>query len=158
MGLYNGFGGKIDPGETAAEAAARELQEEAGITALLEHRGTLFFSSANSKEAAYIEIFYAEDYSGTVTESEEMRPQWFAIGKALITDTPGRDGQGARGASNHDPEEPAEFAPIPFHTMWEDDPLWLPLLLAGRHFIGRVDFGPDGHLQKWWFGVKPVSP
>ncbi|KZT12768.1 uncharacterized protein LAESUDRAFT_689577 [Laetiporus sulphureus 93-53] len=128
--LFNGFGGKVDVGETPLEAAIRELEEEAGITAPLEHCGTLFFTSTDSKEAAYIEVFYAEQFSGT-----EMRPQWFAISSAKE--------QG--------------LDPIPFDKMWEDDRLWMRLLLGGCHFVGRVDFGPDAHLQKWWFGVRPRS-
>jgi 8-oxo-dGTP pyrophosphatase MutT (NUDIX family) len=29
---YNGFGGKIEPGETIVAAAIRETEEEAGVT------------------------------------------------------------------------------------------------------------------------------
>ena len=32
-GYFNGFGGKVEAGETVVEAAHRELQEEAGVTA-----------------------------------------------------------------------------------------------------------------------------
>ena len=32
-GKWNGFGGKLEPGETVEEAAVRELQEESGVTA-----------------------------------------------------------------------------------------------------------------------------
>ena len=31
-GKWNGFGGKLEPGETVVEAAAREVQEECGLT------------------------------------------------------------------------------------------------------------------------------
>jgi 8-oxo-dGTP diphosphatase len=34
---WGGFGGKIEPGETLAMCAARELQEEAGIQVTVEH-------------------------------------------------------------------------------------------------------------------------
>ena len=43
-------------------------QEEAGITAKLEHRGTLFFMSPEIAEAARIEVYYAEDFDGNITE------------------------------------------------------------------------------------------
>ena len=32
VGKWNGFGGKIEPGETMRQCAARELREESGIT------------------------------------------------------------------------------------------------------------------------------
>ena len=31
-GKWNGFGGKLEPGETVVEAAAREVKEECGLT------------------------------------------------------------------------------------------------------------------------------
>lgn len=36
-GIYNGVGGKIEPGETPVEAAVRELKEEAGLDELQEY-------------------------------------------------------------------------------------------------------------------------
>jgi hypothetical protein len=44
------------------------------------------------------------------TESEEMRPQWW------------------------------DFDQVPFDSMWADDPLWFPLLLAGKSFVGTIVF------------------
>ncbi|HBY09281.1 MAG TPA: hypothetical protein DEH22_16440, partial [Chloroflexi bacterium] len=32
QGKYTGFGGKVEPGETVAEAALRELTEETSVT------------------------------------------------------------------------------------------------------------------------------
>jgi hypothetical protein len=44
QGYYNGFGGKVETGETVEEAAARELKEEAGVVAVsMEKRGILTF-------------------------------------------------------------------------------------------------------------------
>ncbi|KAH9555225.1 hypothetical protein CY35_08G103800 [Sphagnum magellanicum] len=44
QGYYNGFGGKVETGETVEEAAARELEEEAGVVAVsMEKRGILTF-------------------------------------------------------------------------------------------------------------------
>ncbi|KAH9932216.1 NUDIX hydrolase domain-like protein [Fomitopsis serialis] len=146
-GLYNGFGGKVDPGETPAEAAVRELKEEAGITAKLEHRGTLFFMSPEIAEAARIEVYYAEDFDGNITESEEMRPEWFAI-----PDTDARHHHIIQNPRQVDGTSGLRF--IPYDEMWEDDAVWLPAFLSGRHFIGRADFGTAGRLQKWWFALK----
>ncbi|OCH91301.1 hypothetical protein OBBRIDRAFT_812243 [Obba rivulosa] len=143
--LYNGFGGKVDPGETSVEAAVRELQEEAGITAPLRHSGVLFFTVSDVAHAFYIDVYYANEYSGTIEETEEMRPQWFSVE------------QNATGTQHNSNKTDSEFAPIPYEQMWADDPFWLPLLIQGRPFIGRADFGADGRMQKWWFAEIPVS-
>ncbi|PCH44731.1 hypothetical protein WOLCODRAFT_78040, partial [Wolfiporia cocos MD-104 SS10] len=145
-------GGKVDPGETPAEAAVRELQEEAGITAALEHRGTLFFMSAASTEAAYVEIYYSEEFSGIVTESEEMRPQWFLVGEGA--DPVGKAKGDSSATQSLTAEHSAKLPRIPYEQMWEDDRFWLPRMLAGQHFAGRVDLGSDGKMLKWWFGLQ----
>ncbi|KAH9835392.1 uncharacterized protein C8Q71DRAFT_812065 [Rhodofomes roseus] len=147
-GLYNGFGGKVDKGETPAEAAARELEGRlSGITAQLEHRATLLFMSPEITEAAHIEVYYAEKFEGTVTESEEMRPEWFAI-----PDTEARHKDVIQNPKQVDDASGLRF--IPYDKMWEDDALWLPAFLSGHRFIGRADVGTDGHLQKSWFALK----
>lgn len=77
----------------------------------------------------------------TVRRTEEMRPQWFSATQ-----------------STSEMDVTPEFLPIPYETMWTDDPFWLPLLIQGRPFVGRVDFGPDNYMQKWWFAEIPSSP
>ncbi|KAG6824027.1 hypothetical protein H0H92_008231, partial [Tricholoma furcatifolium] len=80
---YNGFGGKVEPGETFQQAAVRELKEEAGITAPLEYAGTLLFTTDGANDFAFnIEVYRADEYTGTVTETDEMRPEWFALPSA----------------------------------------------------------------------------
>ena len=53
-----------------------------------------------------------------------------------------------------EPEETEEAAPIwtpveriPYQEMWEDDELWLPLVLRGRQFSGRFIFDRDRMLD-----------
>lgn len=107
MGRWNGFGGKIEKGETIEEAAHRELQEEAGIrTPSLEKHGVILFEFEGNPELLEIHIFKANDFSGEITESDEMRPHWFHVDE------------------------------IPFSNMWPDDTHWLPLFLAGKKFKG----------------------
>ncbi len=36
---------------------------------------------------------------------------------------------------------------IPYEQMWEDDELWLPLVLRGRQFSGRFIFDRDAMLD-----------
>ncbi|KAI9511618.1 hypothetical protein F5148DRAFT_1169213 [Russula earlei] len=142
--LYNGFGGKVEDGESPGQAALRELKEECGVEARLNHCGTLLFVTTGEPEWAFqIELYRADAYSGTLIESEEMRPEWF---------------------SAHDdhpleiPEIPhPSLRPIPYDSMWPDDVHWLPLLLANRPFVGRADFVNDTpgkyNMLRWWFGV-----
>ncbi|KAJ2915875.1 hypothetical protein MD484_g4536, partial [Candolleomyces efflorescens] len=134
IGKFNGFGGKVDQGETPLEAAKRELEEEAGIQAPLEYAGTLIFLTDDVEWAFHIHIYRADTYTGTVTESEEMKPEWFSASEDTATDLP----------------------PIPFDRMWETDDAWLPLLIAKKTFIGRADFvGPKDQSKpyKWWYGT-----
>lgn len=144
--IYNGFGGKVEPGETPLEAAARELQEEAGIQASLKHVGMLFFVSEGIDQAFQIEIYRADGYSGIITETEEMLPSWFRIPKDHSVT--GDDGD--------------DVPPIPFDKMWGSDRFWIPLLLANRPFVGRTDFGQKEEgkfkLLRWWFGVADLEP
>ncbi|KAF9457142.1 NUDIX hydrolase domain-like protein [Collybia nuda] len=131
---YNGFGGKVEEGETYLQAALRELEEEAGITAPLEHAGSLLFLTEGIEKAFQIEIYRATEYSGTISETEEMRPEWFSLGPADKTD----------------------IQELPFDKMWDTDRHWLPLLASGQKFVGRADFKCSGEVftaHKWWYGV-----
>ncbi|KAF8489733.1 hypothetical protein F5888DRAFT_1796133 [Russula emetica] len=131
--LYNGFGGKVEDGELPAQAALRELKEECGIEAPLNHCGTLLF----------IELYRSDTYGGTLIETEEMRPEWFSAIDAQSPEVSEKTN--------------AILPPIPYGSMWPDDVHWMPLLLANRPFVGRADFDADASgkytMLKWWFGV-----
>ena len=115
VGKYNGFGGKIDPGETVAQAALREMREETGLSvapAAASLVGHLSFSFEGSVERMSVSVFSAPAAAATgeVVESDEMAPKWFAIDA------------------------------IPYTAMWADDIHWLPHLLAGSRFVGSFHF------------------
>ncbi|KAF8271888.1 hypothetical protein EI94DRAFT_1678835 [Lactarius quietus] len=141
--FYNGFGGKVEAGETPAQAAARELKEECGIEASLEHCGTLLFVTKGGPEWAFqIEIYRADTYSGTLIETEEMRPEWFSATSKETETTLTSD---------------ETLSSIPYDFMWPDDVHWMPLLLAKRPFVGRADFDTDSSggykLRRWCFST-----
>lgn len=111
IGKWNGFGGKVEPGETFEEAARRELREEAGIGVdMMLSVGRLSFSFEGGDPELDVHVFEARSVIGEPVESEEMAPAWF------------------------------EESAIPFGEMWADDEHWLPLLLAGKRFAGSFHF------------------
>lgn len=118
VGKWNGFGGKVKDGETIAEAAARELQEEAGINAdpndLAQVAQLEFWFADTPIFEAH--VFTVHSWRGEPAESDEMRPQWFS------------------------------HADIPWDTMWSDDPIWLPEVLAGRTVKGVFRFDEAGEI------------
>lgn len=119
-GRWNGFGGKIEPGETTEEAAKREMLEESGVSIeAMELVGRHEFEFAkNPGEILEVPVYRVEAFSGEPKETEEMRPQWFA------------------------------FDEIPFDTMWADDRYWMALFLEGKKFKGYFLFGEGDKILK----------
>jgi ADP-ribose pyrophosphatase YjhB (NUDIX family) len=114
MGRWNGFGGKVDAGETIEQAAIREMQEEACVKVKnLAKKGVLDFEFQDNPEILEVHIFHTEEFSGVPNETDEMKPQWFGIDC------------------------------IPFDEMWPDDRMWFPLFLAGKKFQGRFLFSRE---------------
>ncbi|ORX93781.1 hypothetical protein K493DRAFT_284398 [Basidiobolus meristosporus CBS 931.73] len=113
-GRWNGFGGKVEKGETIDEGALRELEEEAGITtSTLSKAGIIWFKFVDDPVLLEVHLFCANSYEGDVTETEEMRPQWYDIDS------------------------------IPFDDMWPDDRYWFPYLLQEQKFVGKILFKED---------------
>jgi len=110
-GKWNGFGGKLLPGETLEQAARREVAEECGITITeMDLLGTVVMEYRGKDKIMEVNIFHVKSFDGEPKESEEMRPQWFKV------------------------EE------LPMASMWPDDEHWLPLFLKGLKFKGHFIF------------------
>lgn len=109
---WNGFGGKVQQGETIEQAAIRETQEEASITPTkMELIGKLNFKFQDgASEEMEVSVFSVTDFDGIPSETEEMRPHWF------------------------------NKSEVPYDKMWADDKYWLPLLFAGKKFNGYFEF------------------
>ena len=87
---WYGFpGGHIDEGETAKEAAGRELTEETGLVVSNNELEELPINVPDADiprkggivKRFSLKVFYAKSYSGTLTESNETIPEWVPLSK-----------------------------------------------------------------------------
>jgi len=113
-GRWNGFGGKVEAGETLIDAAKREMLEESGLLAEeIEEKGVIDFHFMDTGKLMEVHIFNVLKWSGEPVETEEMNPRWFNLDE------------------------------IPFDSMWADDPYWFPLFLNGKKFKGKFIFADN---------------
>lgn len=127
-GKWNGYGGKVQEGETPKTAAAREVQEESSLVVLeadLEQVAVVHFFF-DEKAVFECFVYIARSWQGEPVETEEMRPQWYPISQ------------------------------IPFEEMWAADAKWIPLVLAGQKIEAVVNFNADGSAVKA-FNHKPAN-
>lgn len=108
-GKWNGYGGKINDGESIEDAMVRELREESGLDATeFEKRAIISFDDQNNDNIIEMHVYKIFNFDGEPIETEEMAPRWFDLDK------------------------------IPFTNMWESDKKWLPLYFDDKKFIGNV--------------------
>lgn len=108
-GKVVGIGGHVEAGESDAEAAVREVREEADV--LIRHEDlrdagvVRFVFPAKPEWNMDTRLFTAVQWEGEPTESTEIAPAWF------------------------------DTAALPVDRMWQDADHWLPVVLEG----GRVN-------------------
>ena len=117
-GKVNAPGGRIDPGESAVEAAIRECQEEVGLTpsGLVEVGELSFIFLDGYSLKGY--VFFASGFTGDLIETDEADPFWCLRSE------------------------------IPYDNMWADDVHWIPPVLEGKTFKGFFTFDDDKMLSK----------
>ena len=77
-GKYNGYGGKLDEGETLKECLVREVKEESGLDLIdFEKRGVMIFELEDCLKEAH--IYEGLSWAGEPVETEEMAPFWFKM-------------------------------------------------------------------------------
>ena len=117
-GRFVGAGGKVEPGESALDAAVREVAEELGVVvapADLEAISLITYPFVDRDEwSQRSHGFLARTWTGEPAASSELDPQWFDI------------------------------AEIPFGRMWADAATWLPQALAGEFIERTIPFRADG--------------
>jgi 8-oxo-dGTP diphosphatase len=117
QGKINGPGGKVDPGETVEQCAIRECREELGIEVRELEQLGEHRFQFVDGYSIHCWVYRTRSFSGVAEETREAAPLW----------TPVSD--------------------IPYKRMWEDDQIWLPLVIEGQPFTARWIFDGDSMLD-----------
>jgi len=128
-GKVVGVGGHVELGETASEAACREVMEEINVVVAetdLIPAGTVdFVFPARPEWNMATTVFLTRTWKGEPSESDEVDPAWFPV------------------------------AELPVDRMWADAEHWLPAMIAGQQIAVRVVLAADNenvadvHTVKW---------
>ena len=113
QGKINGPGGRLEPGETPRAAAIREAEEEIRIRPTGIRPAGELRFQFVDGYSIHVYVFRADGFVGEPEPTAEATPLW------------------------------ADLDAIPYERMWEDDAVWLPLLLREQPFSGRFVFDGD---------------
>jgi 8-oxo-dGTP pyrophosphatase MutT (NUDIX family) len=140
QGMYNSFGGKVEPGEAIDGSAIRELHEETGIEVMknhLFHVGTLHFTFADSVTEMMVHLF-------RVQIQLVITPDRLVSMHPVVHVRP----SDIRGCEEITPEWFDDWTQIPLDNMFADDSIWLPYLLlttpSSLRFHGWFHFQAGG--------------
>jgi 8-oxo-dGTP diphosphatase len=138
VGKWNGAGGKIKPGETHREGAARETGEELGVIvnpANLRHVAVIDFHNTMSDGTIVIcrvWVYLLYQWEGESHETEDgglIDPTWF----------------------------PRNHLPAP-DTMMPGDPRWFPCVLAGGKIYCTIPYGPGQESLNGPVVIRSIPP
>jgi 8-oxo-dGTP diphosphatase len=130
-GKIVGPGGKLEAGESPADAAVREVAEEVGIVIgpkNLTHIATITYRfidrpTLSQRSHAYL----VTEFSGEPVASNELAPRWW----------------------------PRDELPLP--RMWADATLWLPRALSGEYVCATIDIDPHDDVHTAYFEWSSLS-
>ncbi|MDP2874377.1 MAG: 8-oxo-dGTP diphosphatase [bacterium] len=116
QGKLNGYGGKLEEGETIEACALRETTDESGISPLqIRKVGEVYFHDPDLIHECH--VFVCEQWEGEPVDTDEMvLPHWYRL------------------------EE------IPFERMGQADPLWIPRVLNGERIRAKFYFDEDNRM------------
>ncbi len=130
-GYWNGFGGKLEEGESIKSGMVREIKEESTVSVSETDLEKIVINEFFFKDGRHLEVhvFFIRTWKGEPTETEEMKPAWFS------------------------------HTEIPYKKMWADDLHWLPRALQGEKLIGKVWFSDnDASIEKMEWKTTPALP
>lgn len=117
LGKVVGVGGHVEPGETASEAACREVMEEINVVVRAQDlipAGTVdFVFPARPEWNMATTVYLTRVWDGEPSESDEIAPAWFPV------------------------------AQLPVERMWADAEHWLPAMISGQRIAVRVSLAAD---------------
>ncbi|MBM7792864.1 8-oxo-dGTP diphosphatase [Paenarthrobacter ilicis] len=117
LGKVVGVGGHVEDGETAVQAACREVMEEINVVVSpgdLIPAGTVdFVFPARPEWDMATTVFLTRVWDGEPSESDEIAPEWFPV------------------------------AALPVERMWADAEHWLPSMMSGQRIAVRVELAAD---------------
>ncbi len=127
-GLWTGYGGHNESGETIEQTAVRETFDESGIRPRnLTKHGVVLITYAESPLEVELHVFSSREFSGEPRETDEMIPGWFSL-----------DG-------------------IPYPDMWSNDSYFLPMLLLGERFVGHFHLDNTSEKTILWYHLEEVT-
>lgn len=110
-GKWNGLGGKFEPSESPEQCAIREIQEESGLTIIKPKLcGFITFPLFDEKDDWYVFLFTADNYTGSLIDSNEGRLEWIKKDELLNL------------------------------NLWEGDKTFIPWLFGDKFFSAKFSY------------------